>query len=187
MLYWNDITSFQSQVPGADQHPRLLPTQLVEALLNPELDWLLTIWRDLFSSFSGRAESTHHTDSTGMSCFHDFCVRFSVSSPFPVSEKLLCYFNVILADEKLSFPTIKTYLAAVCDAFLTLGHGEACHASSISRQASSLASQMYLDVPNYYVDWGLARVVDLGTSATNYLFRHKFQQTQSDYSLHNVM
>ena len=137
--------------------------------------------------WQGLAESTYRTDSSGMSCFYDFCVRFSVSSPFPVSEKLLCYFNVILADEKLSFPTIKTYLAAMCDAFLTLGHREACHASSISRQASSLASQMYLDVPNYYVDWGLARVVHLGTSATNYLFRHKFQQTQSDYSLHNVM
>ena len=50
----NDVASFRSQVPGADQHPQPLPTQLVEALLNPELDWLSTTWRDLFSSFSGR-------------------------------------------------------------------------------------------------------------------------------------
>ena len=50
----NDVASFRSQVPGADQHPQPLPAQLVEALLNPDLDWLSTTWRDLFSSFSGK-------------------------------------------------------------------------------------------------------------------------------------
>ena len=65
--------------------------------------------------------------------FHDFCVRFSVSSLFPVSEKLLCYFSVFLADEKLSFPTIKTYLAAVRDAHISLGFPDPRSAGSMTR------------------------------------------------------
>ena len=56
-----------------------------------------------------------------MKHFHDFCVKYAISDPFPVSEKLLCYFNVFLADERLSHPTIKTYLAAVRDAHISLG------------------------------------------------------------------
>ena len=68
-----------------------------------------------------------------MKRFHDFCVQFSVCSPFPVSEKLLCYFSVFLADEKLSFPTIKTYLAAVRDAHISLGFPDPRSAGSMPR------------------------------------------------------
>eukprot|EP00731_Ephydatia_muelleri_P013873 Em0007g1183a len=81
----------------------------------------------------GLAESTHRTYGSGMRCFHDFCVRFSVSSPFPISEKLLCYFSVFLADEKLSFPTTKTYLAAVRDAHISLGFPDPRSAGSMPR------------------------------------------------------
>ena len=38
-----------------------------------------------------------------------------------MTEKLLCYFVVYLAEERLSYQTIKTYLAAVRHAHITLG------------------------------------------------------------------
>ena len=42
-----------------------------------------------------------------------FCFKYHVVSPFPVSECMLCYFDVSLAREGLAHSTIKTYLAAV--------------------------------------------------------------------------
>ena len=42
-----------------------------------------------------------------------FCAQFGVSNPFPVSQPLLCYFVVHLANSGLAYQTIKTYLAAI--------------------------------------------------------------------------
>lgn len=39
--------------------------------------------------------------------------RYSVHTPFPIPEKLLCYFVSFLANEKVKPTSIKTYLLAV--------------------------------------------------------------------------
>ena len=41
-------------------------------------------------------------------------------SPFPVTEKLLCYFATALANDGLAPQTIKLYLSAVCSMQLSL-------------------------------------------------------------------
>lgn len=60
----NDLASFRSQVPGADQEPQPIPTQLVEALLAPDQDWLSATWRGLFSSSSSKAWPSRRTTHT---------------------------------------------------------------------------------------------------------------------------
>ena len=46
---------------------------------------------------------------------------YSVFNPFPVTERLLCYFVAHLAEEGLAYQTVKTYLAAVRDTHVSLG------------------------------------------------------------------
>ena len=50
-----------------------------------------------------------------------FCTRFSISSPFPLTENLLCYFTAYLADEGLAPQTGKAYLSAIRNLQITLG------------------------------------------------------------------
>ena len=65
--------------------------------------------------------------------FYAFCVSYSVFNPFPISERLLCYFAVHLVDEKLSHQTIKTYLSAVRDTHISLGFPDSKAADSTPR------------------------------------------------------
>ena len=53
--------------------------------------------------------------------FGSFCERYHVSDPFPVSEFLLCAFAADMADNGLAAQTIKSYLAAIRNAQLSLG------------------------------------------------------------------
>ena len=50
-----------------------------------------------------------------------FCRSYNISSPFPVSELILCYFVVDLARQGLTPTTIKTYLAAIRHAQIVRG------------------------------------------------------------------
>ena len=45
--------------------------------------------------------------------FHTFCTTFNISTPFPVTEQLLCGFSAHLADQGLAPQTGSAYLAAV--------------------------------------------------------------------------
>ena len=51
--------------------------------------------------------------------------------PFPLSEKLLCYFSVYLAERKLTSQTIRTYLVAAHSMHITLGFPDPCYSSSL--------------------------------------------------------
>ena len=47
-------------------------------------------------------ESTHRTYKAGVNRYLSFCHMFNVSIPFPVSESILCYFVVSLAEQGLA-------------------------------------------------------------------------------------
>eukprot|EP00731_Ephydatia_muelleri_P000451 Em0001g451a len=80
------------------------------------------VWGPEWRREAGLAESTHRTYSSGMRRFHDFCARLNR-----------------VFDEKLSFPTIKTYLVAVRDAHISLGFPDPRSSGSMPRLEPCLA------------------------------------------------
>ena len=81
----------------------------------------------------GVADSTHKTYQSALRRFATFCSLYSIISPFPVSESLLCYFSSYLACQNLSPQTIKTYLAGIRHTQITLGLPDPKEFSSLSR------------------------------------------------------
>ena len=69
----------------------------------------------------GLASSTRKSYQAASNRFHQFCCRFNISSPFPVTEQILCCFAAYLADAGLKPGTVKVYLAAVRNLQLSLG------------------------------------------------------------------
>ena len=61
----------------------------------------------------GLATSTRKTYQAGIKKFRQFCVVCNIQTPLPVSQPLLCLFISFLANNGLSYGTIKTYLSAV--------------------------------------------------------------------------
>ena len=86
-----------------------------------------------FFCHKGVADSTLLTYQSTLHKFYSFCTSYSVLSPFPVSEQLLCYFSAYLACQKLSLQTIKTYLAGVRHMQIVLGLPEPRQFSSLPR------------------------------------------------------
>eukprot|EP00731_Ephydatia_muelleri_P011872 Em0006g766a len=70
---------------------------------------------------NGLAPSTHRSYDCALRRFNSFCVEYSILDPFPVNEKLLCYFATKLANDGLAPQTIKVYLSAVRSMQLSLG------------------------------------------------------------------
>ena len=69
----------------------------------------------------GVAQSTQSTYQSALRKFAEFCSLYSIISPFPVSESILCYFSSYLACKTLSPQTIKTYLAGIRHMQIMLG------------------------------------------------------------------
>ena len=61
----------------------------------------------------GIAQSTQKTYDSAIKRFTSFCSLYSIASPFPVSEPILCYYAAYLSTQRLAPQTIKTYLAAI--------------------------------------------------------------------------
>lgn len=61
----------------------------------------------------GLAPSTRKTYRSGIAKFNNFCATYNVVDPLPASESLVCYYITYLAKQKLTYQTIKTYLAAL--------------------------------------------------------------------------
>ena len=74
-------------------------------LVIPELDVSVQQY------FEGGLPSS--TLKTYRSSLSKFCAKFGVSNPFPISQRLSCYYVAYLADNGLVYQTIKTYLAAI--------------------------------------------------------------------------
>lgn len=66
-----------------------------------------------------------------MKRFHNFCVTYNVSSPFPLSEQLLCAFVAFLADQCLAPQTSKAYLSALRSMQISLGFPDPREHSSL--------------------------------------------------------
>ena len=81
----------------------------------------------------GVADSTRRTYRLGVNRYLSFCCAFGVSTPFPVSELMLCYFITSLAREGIAPATIKTYLAAVRHAQIIQGHQVLRDSSALPR------------------------------------------------------
>eukprot|EP00731_Ephydatia_muelleri_P013512 Em0007g822a len=69
----------------------------------------------------GLASSTHKSYDSALRRFYSFCTKYDVFTPFPVTEKLLCYFAAALASEGLAPQTIKCYLSGVQSMQISLG------------------------------------------------------------------
>lgn len=67
------------------------------------------------------APSTHNTYKNGILQFKKFCTIFGLSSPYPLTEPILCSFASYLGTIHLSPQTIKTYLAAIKFEHISLG------------------------------------------------------------------
>ena len=80
---------------------------------------------------AGLAPATHKTYHAAMKRFHNFCIKYSIANPFPVSEKILYSFATYLADDNLAPQTGKTYLSAVRNTQLSLGLPDPREASSM--------------------------------------------------------
>ena len=63
---------------------------------------------------SGLAPSTHRSYDCALRRFNSFCMQYNVSDPFPVTEKLLCYFSTKLADDGLAPQTITSPQFEAC-------------------------------------------------------------------------
>ena len=79
----------------------------------------------------GLAPSTQRTYKAAIKRFHDFCTRYCVFNPFPLSEQLLCHFATYLAKEGLAAQLIKIYLAAACNMHISLGFPDPRDSSSL--------------------------------------------------------
>ena len=69
----------------------------------------------------GLAPATNKAYRTAVNRFSAFCMKYNITTPFPVKELLLCRFVTVLAEEGLAPATIKTYLAGVRHAQIMRG------------------------------------------------------------------
>eukprot|EP00731_Ephydatia_muelleri_P038276 Em0703g1a len=110
-------------VPALKGSQVKIPTQLLEILVDTSGEWTSQTWtrrfRDTFAM--ALAPSTHRSYDCALRRFNSFCVQYNVSDPFPVTEKLLCYFSTKLANDGLAPQTIKVYLSAIRSTQLSLG------------------------------------------------------------------
>ena len=80
---------------------------------------------------SGLAPSTQKTYGAALKHFYNFCTKFNISTPFPVTECLLCSFAAFLADEGLAPQTGTAYLSAVRSMQISLGLPDPRDSSSL--------------------------------------------------------
>ena len=83
----------------------------------------------------GIAKSTTRSYNSALKRFYQFCTKFSIDYPFPVSESLLCYYVAFLAQSGLAPSSIRSYLAAVRHMQVTciMGYPEPRETSSLPR------------------------------------------------------
>ena len=81
----------------------------------------------------GIAPNTNKTYQSALHRFAQFCSMYSILTPFPVSESLLCYFATHLPCQQLSPQTVKVYMAAIRYMQITKGLPEPREYSSMPR------------------------------------------------------
>ena len=120
-LSHNLQSSFLHKVPQADQTSTSIKQPL---LLDSQADWTSPTWMEDSVQFyfqQGLVPSTQKAYQAATRRFHNFCMKYNLMNPFPVTEKLLCSLIAFLANEGLAPQTCKSYLAAVRNVQLSLG------------------------------------------------------------------
>ena len=77
--------------------------------------------------------NTNKTYQSVLCRFAQFCSMYSILTPFPESESLLCYFATHLACQQLSLQTVKVYMATIRYMQITMGLLEPQEYSSMPR------------------------------------------------------
>ena len=70
---------------------------------------------------AGLAPATQASYRAALKKFHNFCTKYNIRYPFPVTEQLLCYFAAYIATQGLAPQTRKAYLSAVRSMQVSLG------------------------------------------------------------------
>ena len=81
------------------------------------------------------APSTHRTYQAATKRFSDFCSEFHISTPYPLTQHLLCQYVSYLGSQGLSPATIKVYLSALRRCQISMGMPSPDHASMPKLQA----------------------------------------------------
>lgn len=103
----NRLSSFFLKVPGARHHWDMDLARLDKAV---HQYFVLRL-----------APATNKAYRNAVTMFSAFCMKYNISTPFPVNQLLLCRFVMVQAEEGLSLVSIKTYLAGVCHAQIMRG------------------------------------------------------------------
>ena len=90
----------------------------------------------------GIADTSQKTYQSGLCKFVSFCSTYSVTTTFPVSEDILCYFLSHLAVQGLSPQTIKVYLAGIRHMQIAIGLPDPRALFYASAQVSSMWNPM---------------------------------------------
>ena len=127
------LSAFHKKVPEATSLPSPYPSY--HTAVAPPTSGLDLSHLDPAVHFcrKGIADSTHKTYQSTLHRFGSFCSLYSIVSPFPVSEALLCYYASFLATQRLTTQTIKTYLSAIHYMQVILGLPEPRAFSSLPR------------------------------------------------------
>ena len=88
------------------------PTKLDIVSLDPVVQFFCS---------KGIADTSQNTYQSGLHKFTTFCSAYSITTLFPVSEDVLCYFSSYLAVKSLSPQTIKVYLAGIRHMQIAIG------------------------------------------------------------------
>ena len=86
-----------------------------------------------FFCSKGIADTSQKTYRLGLRKFATFCSTYSITTPFPVSGDILCYFASYLAVQGLSPQTIKVYLSGIRHMQITIGLQDPKEFSSMPR------------------------------------------------------
>ena len=98
--------------PQAAISPSLTPQPLLNMLLHNLPDWTSFSWWRMFFLEKSLAPATLRLYCTGQRCYLAFCQDTNLQ-PLPVVEHTLCTFVAHLGRERLTHPTIKSYLSAI--------------------------------------------------------------------------
>ena len=116
----NNASSFLLKVPDTNPCPSPVSLPLLSLLLDRlDVSHFATSVQQYFQE--GLAHSTRKSYQAAMRRFYKFCTTYSINTPFPLSEQLLCSYAAFLADQGLTPQTIKSYLSALRNLQLTLG------------------------------------------------------------------
>ena len=99
----NNLASFLSKVPQAA--PAGPASRLDQSDLAPSV-------RSYFQR--GLATSTQLAYKAGLRKFYTFYTKYTISTPFPVTEQLLCYFSAYMADKERTIAPDHKVLLGCC-------------------------------------------------------------------------